>query len=141
MVTRLSAVGITPGQTAPGANAPVPGGLSDDEARRRLQKSGPNAMPDSSEHAWSLALEKFWAPVTWMLEAAILLQVVLGKFVEAAIIAALLVFNAAPGMFQESRAQRAGADTTLMGSSTNFGFPACPGRACRCIACARSVCP
>ena len=52
-----------------------------------------------------MALEKFWAPVPWMLEAAIVLELVLGKYVEAAIIAALLVFNAALGLFQESRAQ------------------------------------
>jgi H+-transporting ATPase len=50
-----------------------------------------------------MALEKFWAPVSWMLEAAVLLELVLG--IEAAIIAALLVFNAALGLFQESRAQ------------------------------------
>jgi H+-transporting ATPase len=40
-----------------------------------------------------------------MLESAIILEVVLGKYVEAAIIATLLVFNAALGFFQESRAQ------------------------------------
>jgi H+-transporting ATPase len=40
-----------------------------------------------------------------MLEAAIVLELVLGKYVEAAIIAALLVFNAGLGLFQESRAQ------------------------------------
>ncbi len=40
-----------------------------------------------------------------MLEAAIVLELALGKYVEAAIIAALLVFNAALGLFQESRAQ------------------------------------
>jgi H+-transporting ATPase len=40
-----------------------------------------------------------------MLEAAILLELVLGKYVEAAIIAGLLIFNAALGFFQESRAQ------------------------------------
>jgi H+-transporting ATPase len=40
-----------------------------------------------------------------MLEAAIILEVMLGKYVEAAIIAALLIFNAALGLFQESRAQ------------------------------------
>jgi H+-transporting ATPase len=40
-----------------------------------------------------------------MLEAAIVLQVVLGKYVEAGIIAALLGFNAVLGFFQESRAQ------------------------------------
>jgi H+-transporting ATPase len=40
-----------------------------------------------------------------MLEAAIVLEVVLGKYVEGGIIAVLLVFNAAPGFFQEARAQ------------------------------------
>ena len=40
-----------------------------------------------------------------MLEAAIVLEVALGKYVEAAIIAMLLSFNAALGFFQEGRAQ------------------------------------
>jgi H+-transporting ATPase len=62
-------------------------------------------MPDTSMHPVRMALEKFWAPVPWMLEAAVVLELVLGKYVEAAIIAGLLVFNAALGLFQESRAQ------------------------------------
>jgi magnesium-transporting ATPase (P-type) len=66
------------------------GGLTSDEARRRLAKSGPNAMPDTSAHPMRMALEKFWAPVPWMLEAAIVIELVLGKYVEAAIIALLL---------------------------------------------------
>jgi H+-transporting ATPase len=81
------------------------GGLTSDEARRRLAKSGPNAMPDTSAHPMRMAMEKFWAPVPWMLEAAIVIELALGKYVEAAIIALLLVFNAALGLFQESRAQ------------------------------------
>jgi H+-transporting ATPase len=56
-------------------------------------------------HPLRMALEKFWVPVAWMLEAAIALQIVLGDYTEAAIIAGLLVFNAALGLFQESRAQ------------------------------------
>ena len=52
-----------------------------------------------------MALGKFWAPVPWMLEAAIILELALGKYIEAAIIAGLLAFNAALGLFQESRAQ------------------------------------
>jgi H+-transporting ATPase len=40
-----------------------------------------------------------------MIEAAIVLEIVLGKYVEAGIIAALLAFNAALGFFQEGRAQ------------------------------------
>jgi H+-transporting ATPase len=56
-------------------------------------------------HPLRMTIEKFWAPVPWMLEAAVVLEVALGKYVEAAIIAGLLVFNAALGLFQESRAQ------------------------------------
>jgi H+-transporting ATPase len=82
-----------------------PGGLTSDEARRRLEQFGPNAVPDTSVHPLRRALEKFWAPVPWMLEAAIVLELALGKYIEAAIIAVLLVFNAALGLFQESRAQ------------------------------------
>jgi len=52
-----------------------------------------------------MALAKFWAPVPWMLEAAIILQTVLHEYVEAAVIGGLLVFNAALGFFQEGRAQ------------------------------------
>jgi H+-transporting ATPase len=80
-------------------------GLTSDEAAIRLKKFGPNAMPDAAVHPLRSALSKFWTPVPWMLEAAIVLEVVLGKYIEAAVIAALLVFNAALGFFQESRAQ------------------------------------
>jgi H+-transporting ATPase len=62
-------------------------------------------MPDTSAHPLRNALAKFWAPVPWLLEAAIVLQVVLHKDLEAAVIAGLLVFNAALAYFQESRAQ------------------------------------
>jgi H+-transporting ATPase len=55
--------------------------------------------------AWRMALTKFWAPVPWMLEAAVILQAVLHEYVEASVIAGLLVFNAALGFFQEGRAQ------------------------------------
>jgi H+-transporting ATPase len=62
-------------------------------------------MPDTAIPPWRMALAKFWAPVPWMLEAAIILQAALHKYIEAAVIAALLVFNAALGFFQEGRAQ------------------------------------
>ena len=86
-------------------DVPPSTGLTSDEARSRLEKSGPNAMPDTALHPLRRALTKFWAPVPWMLEAAIVLEIVLGKYVEAAIIAGLLAFNAALGFFQEGRAQ------------------------------------
>jgi H+-transporting ATPase len=86
------------------AEAP-PSGLSSDEARAGLGKFGPNEMPDIAMRPWRMALGKFWAPVPWMLEAAVVLQLVLHEYVEAAVIAGLLVFNAALGFFNEGRAQ------------------------------------
>jgi len=86
------------------ANTSAPG-LTSDEAATRLKKDGPNAMPDTSTHPLRDVLGKFWSPVPWLLEFAIVLQVVLHKYLEAEVIAGLLIFNAALAYFQESRAQ------------------------------------
>jgi H+-transporting ATPase len=80
-------------------------GLTSDEAHARLENDGPNAMPDTSAHPLRNAVAKFWAPVPWLLEASIVLELALNKYYEAAVIAALLIFNAALAYFQESRAQ------------------------------------
>ena len=100
-----SATGAAPATSDAAAKVVSKDGLTSDEARRRLAKFGPNAMPDTSAHPLRMALEMFWAPVPWMLEVVIVLELALGKYVEAAIIALLLVFNAALGLFQQSRAQ------------------------------------
>ena len=83
----------------------APGGLTSEAASIRLQEDGPNAMPDTSVHPLRNALAKFWAPVPWLLEAAIVLQVLSHKYFEASVIAGLLLFNAALAYFQEGRAQ------------------------------------
>jgi len=57
----------------------LPAGLTTDEAQRRLATSGRNAMPDTSVHPARMALIKFWAPVPWMLEAAVVLEISLGN--------------------------------------------------------------
>ena len=107
MATAISptAAGALLAQSPVATKDASPSGLTGEEARDRLKKVGPNAMPDTAPHPLRRALGKLWAPVPWMLEAAIVLELALGKYVEGAIIAALLVFNAALGLFQESRAQ------------------------------------
>lgn len=82
-----------------------PVGLTSPEAARRLQDFGPNVTPEESPHPFGLILSKFWAPVPCLLEAAIILQLALGEYIEASIIGVLLVFNAAIGFAHESRAQ------------------------------------
>jgi H+-transporting ATPase len=81
-------------------------GLTSKEAENRLAKFGANTMPDTALHPWRQALEKFWAPVPWMLEATVALELALGKYAEAAVIAGLLLFNAVIGLVQEGRAKK-----------------------------------
>ena len=87
--------------------APSARGLTGEDARRRLEEFGPNTVAEET-HSFSRAfLAKFWAPVPWLLEAAIILQVGLGEYIEAAVIGGLLVFNAVLGLVQESGATAA----------------------------------
>jgi H+-transporting ATPase len=87
--------------------APDAEGLTSAEAAERLQQSGPNVVAVARPRGLGVLLRKFWGLIPWMLELAIILDLVLGRWVEAIVIAALLVFNALLGFFQESRAQRA----------------------------------
>jgi H+-transporting ATPase len=96
--------------SADGNATPLPEpspGLTSEEARRRRIQFGPNLVPEEKPRLIGELLRKFWAPVPWMLEATVLLELVLNKRFEASIIAALLVFNAGLSMFQERRAQGA----------------------------------
>lgn len=88
-----------------GTTADLATGLTSAEAQSHLAQDGPNTMPDTSAHPLRNALGKFWAPVPWLLEASIVLEVMLHKYIEAAVIAGLLIFNAALAYFQETRAQ------------------------------------
>ena len=80
-------------------------GLTSIEARILLASGGANAVDDVAQHPARRVLLKLWAPVPWMLEAAILLQIGIGDYTQAGVVTVLLVTNAALGFFQEGRAQ------------------------------------
>ncbi len=82
-------------------------GLTGREALERLRRYGPNIVAEERRHRLRALLAKFWAPVPWMLEATIALQLILGKAHEAAIITALLIFNSVLSFVQENRANNA----------------------------------
>ena len=82
-------------------------GLSSEEAARRRAEFGPNAVVEQHAHPLMRVARHFWAPVPWMLEATIVLQIAIGQRVTALLIAMLLVFNVALGAIQESRADAA----------------------------------
>ncbi|HDR9483014.1 TPA: HAD-IC family P-type ATPase [Burkholderia aenigmatica] len=79
-------------------------GLSTTEARERANEFGPNTIHEQPTPYWRVLLPKFWAPVPWLLEVSIVLQIGVGAYVEAAVVGALLVFNAVLGIVQEHRA-------------------------------------
>jgi len=82
-------------------------GLTTEEARRLLDQYGPHAVAEKHHNPLGILLGKFWAPVPWMLEAAVVLEILLHKYIEGGVIAGLLVFNAILSYSQESNAQRA----------------------------------
>ncbi|KUP95349.1 cation-translocating P-type ATPase [Thermobifida cellulosilytica] len=85
-----------------------PGGLTDDEARRRLARHGPNVLEDNPPPpAVVVFLRQFASLVIAILLFALALTVLLGEWLDAAVIAAALLVNAVIGFVQERRADRA----------------------------------
>ena len=84
--------------------AATPRGLTSSEARRRAGEFGPNTVAEEVPPRWRAFVRKFWGPVPWMLEAALLLQLALGAYMEAGVVGALLLLNATLGFIQEGRA-------------------------------------
>jgi H+-transporting ATPase len=82
-------------------------GLVSAEARARLARYGRNEVAEHRPSPAVALAAKLWAPVPWMLEAAIILQAFLGEYLEAGVILGLLLFNALLAFAQERRAQAA----------------------------------
>lgn len=82
-------------------------GLTEAQARTRLTQFGYNEIPEESAGLLRGILKRFWGPIPWMLEAALVLEAALGKTVEPAMIAGLLLFGAVVGGTQELRAHSA----------------------------------
>jgi H+-transporting ATPase len=82
-------------------------GLTTEEAKRRLSEYGPNEVPEKKTNPVLRFVGKFWGLTPWMLEFTIALEWILGKYLEAYVIAILLVFNAAVSFIQEEKANSA----------------------------------
>ncbi len=91
---------------APGGAASV-AGLTGREASARLEREGPNEVPEAPSHPLLRLLGKFWGLSAWMLELIAGLSLVLHKLADFWIALALLVVNALLSFFQEQRASAA----------------------------------
>ncbi|BAI61346.1 putative plasma-membrane proton-efflux P-type ATPase [Methanocella paludicola SANAE] len=82
-------------------------GLAPDEVKKRLTEYGYNEVPEKKKSPLMSFLKRFWGLTAWMLELTILISYVLGRLLDLAVIAALLLINAILGFFQEQQAERA----------------------------------
>ena len=82
-------------------------GLTEDEARQRLDAVGPNEITEKTVNPIVKFLGYLWGPIPWMIEAAAVLSLVVHHWVDLAIILALLLFNAGVGFWQEYQAGNA----------------------------------
>jgi H+-transporting ATPase len=83
------------------------GGLSETQAKQRLERYGPNALGEKRVNPVLKLLGYFWGPIAWMIEAAAVLSAVIGHWADLAIILVLLVFNAVVGFWEEYQAGNA----------------------------------
>ncbi len=83
-------------------------GLTTEEAATRLQRVGPNELRERPRPPfWKLVLEQLNSFVILLLVAASVISALLGDWVEAGLIMAIVVLNAVLGVVQESRAEQA----------------------------------
>ncbi len=80
-------------------------GLSSNEAAERIQRYGYNQIPEERSHVLLTFLRKFSGPVPYMLEGTLILQLLLGKTMDAAIIALVLLVNGIISFAYERKAQ------------------------------------
>jgi H+-transporting ATPase len=84
--------------------ASSPDGLAGPEVERRLQRFGPNAIPEERVSVLRQLLGYFWGPIPWMIEVAAVLSLAVRHWVDFVIILVLLIFNAGVGFWQERQA-------------------------------------
>ena len=82
-------------------------GLSLPEVRRRLERFGPNEVPERKEHAVLRFLRRFTGLTAGILEVTALLTWFLGRPLETYIVLGLLFVNGILGFYQEHRANAA----------------------------------
>ena len=82
-------------------------GLTDADIQAKRMQYGYNEIPEKKVGPVKGILKRLWGPIPWLLEAAMLFELFMGKSVQAAVVFLLLVFSAVIGEIQEKRAKKA----------------------------------
>jgi len=85
----------------------TPDGLSAEEAENRINAFGYNEIAETKRNTLLEFCKRYWGPMPWLLEFAIVLTVILKHFTESWIIFILLTINAVIGYAQSQNSQKA----------------------------------
>ncbi|MDE2077407.1 MAG: HAD-IC family P-type ATPase [Burkholderiales bacterium] len=99
---------LTPTQTTALLNVDPRVGLTESEARRRLREAGPNQLQAKpARTSIQRLVDQLRQPLVWILLVAAAVTAVLGQWVDALVITAVVSLNAAMGLMLEGKAEAA----------------------------------
>jgi len=82
-------------------------GLSDGEAKSRLESYGPNEISEKRVHPILQFLAFMWNPLSWAMEIAAIISIIVADYLDFGLILALLILNSAIGFWEEHNAGNA----------------------------------
>jgi H+-transporting ATPase len=82
-------------------------GLTQSEADKRIEEFGRNEVVEKKKNPTIDFLSRYWGPIPWLLELAMVLSYTLGHYLELIIIFTLLTINAVIGSWHTRSSQKA----------------------------------
>jgi len=82
-------------------------GLSTVEVENRIKIYGLNEIKENDKHPIFDFLKRYWGPMPWLLEFAIVLTIIMNHYTESVIIFVLLTANSIIGFMQSQNSQKA----------------------------------
>ncbi len=82
-------------------------GLTTAQAKERQKKYGYNTITEKVERPWLKFLSYFWGPISWMIEAAAVLSIVVRDWLDLTLILILLFSNSLIRYWEERKANNA----------------------------------
>ncbi|WP_297820350.1 HAD-IC family P-type ATPase [uncultured Lactobacillus sp.] len=81
-------------------------GLTDAQAQERIKKDGLNEVPEPEFNFFKEFMSKLWNLSAWILEAALILECILGKWIQSLFVLLMLLFAAFNGATQKKKSRR-----------------------------------
>ena len=89
-----STCACTEGESSGGSVQVTDAGLDSAEVKRRLDQYGYNKLPESTRNPFFVYLGYLWNPLSWAMEVAAILAIILLDYADFCLIIALLLVNA-----------------------------------------------